>query len=104
MSILDNIKKIRDIKDGNELILEREKDQYWYDHAKKWLQIISTWSITICIVILALGFIFIFSKHIALITIWNEYNDKTGKILGDILDWTMKIIIGWLAKSFFEKQ
>jgi hypothetical protein len=74
------------------------------DKAKKWLQISSTWCVTICIVILAVGFVSVFGKYIICLTFCNIFDPKTEKILGAILDWTMKIIIGWLAKSFFEKR
>lgn len=103
--MLDNfLHKPKNIQDESGLNSKRENDQYMLDHAKKWLQIIFTWCITICIKILAFGFIIVFGKYIISLTFMNDIDLKTEKILGNILDWTFKIVFGWLAKSFFEKN
>lgn len=57
-------KSQRNLESEENLLKERAKDQYYFDHARKWLQISSTWCITLCIIILAIGFAGIFAKYI----------------------------------------
>lgn len=98
------IGKKRIVKSEQELELQRKNDQYLVDRAKISLQIWSTRCITVCIIILSLGFIIIFGKYIWCLAIKSEVDITTQEILSNILDWTMKIVIGWLLKAHFEKK
>lgn len=103
--MLDSLLKgLKSIKTEDELELRRKNDQYLVDRAITSLQKWSARCITVCIVILAVGFIIIFGKFVYHLAIDNRIDETTKEILSNILDWTMKIVIGWLAKSFFEKN
>lgn len=103
--MLDQIlSKINSVKDEEELELQRKNDQYLIEWSKTILQVSSTWCISVCIIILSVGFIVIFLKYIYYITLNSEVDNTTQKILSDVLDWTMKIVVGWLLKAHFDKK
>ena len=74
------------------------------DKEKIFLQRFFVWCVVAIIAMLTIGFLCVFGKYIYFLMLYNEYVLKTENILSNILDWTMKIVIGWLAKSFFEKK